>query len=58
MSPGITLLLFGLQILASNAEFFSSTSGLEQLLRTELILMTQLQIYVNEIREHADILQA
>ncbi|XP_017964976.1 prolyl 4-hydroxylase subunit alpha-2 isoform X1 [Drosophila navojoa] len=58
MLPGIYLLvLAGLQILASKAEFFSSTSGLGQLLRTEVIVLRELQTYVNEIREHADMLQ-
>ncbi|XP_064549963.1 prolyl 4-hydroxylase subunit alpha-2 isoform X1 [Drosophila montana] len=57
LSAAFGILLLGLQVLASNGEFFSSTSGLEQLLRTEVMLMIELQKYVNEIRQHADILQ-
>lgn len=58
MLPGIYLLVLAvLQIPAAKAEFFSSTSGLGQLLRTEVIVLKELQTYVNEIREHADLLQ-
>ncbi|XP_030369269.1 prolyl 4-hydroxylase subunit alpha-2 [Scaptodrosophila lebanonensis] len=40
------------------AEFYSSTSGLSQLLRTEVVLLAELQNYVNEISQHAEALQS
>lgn len=54
---GLGVLILLLQSLVCSAEFFSSTSSLEQLLRTEVILLAELQTYVNEIREHAEMLQ-
>lgn len=54
---GIGVLILLLQTLVCSAEFFSSTSSLEQLLHTEVVLLAELQSYVNEIREHADMLQ-
>lgn len=54
---GIGILILLLQLLICSAEFFSSTSSLEQLLHTEVVLLAELQSYVNEIREHADMLQ-
>lgn len=54
---GIGVLILLLQSLVCRAEFFSSTSSLEQLLQTEIVLLAELQSYVNEIREHAEMLQ-
>lgn len=54
---GIGILILLLQSLVCSGEFFSSTSSLEQLLRTEVVLLAELQSYVNEIREHAEMLQ-
>ncbi|KAH8381552.1 hypothetical protein KR093_007817 [Drosophila rubida] len=54
----LATLLIILHLAISSAEFFSSTSSLEQLLRTEVILLSELQNYVNEIREHAELLQS
>lgn len=53
---GVLILLL-LQSLLGSAEFFSSTSSLEQLLHTEVVLLAELQNYVDEIREHAEMLQ-
>lgn len=54
---GIGVLILLLHSLICSAEFFSSTSSLEQLLQTEIVLLAELQSYVNEIREHAEMLQ-
>lgn len=54
---GIGVLILLVQSLVCSGEFFSSTSSLEQLLRTEVVLLAELQTYVNEIREHAEMLQ-
>lgn len=54
---GIGILILLLQSFICSAEFFSSTSSLEQLLHTEVVLLAELQSYVNEIREHAEMLQ-
>ncbi|XP_034486534.1 prolyl 4-hydroxylase subunit alpha-2 [Drosophila innubila] len=54
----LNILAIVLHLAISSAEFFSSTSSLEQLLRTEVILLSELQNYVNEIKEHAELLQS
>jgi len=38
-------------------EFFSSVAGLGALLETEQILLKELKIYVNYIKQHAQILE-
>ncbi|XP_034662923.1 prolyl 4-hydroxylase subunit alpha-1 [Drosophila subobscura] len=52
------VLVLVLQLLACRAEFYSSTSGLEQLFRTEIVLLDELQSYVDEITQHAEALQS
>ncbi|ALC47624.1 PH4alphaMP, partial [Drosophila busckii] len=55
----VLIALILVQVLKLNsAEYFSSTSGLEQLLGTELVLLDELQKYVNEIKDHAELLQS
>jgi len=52
------LILFSvLQVLSCQAEYYSSTSGLEKLFETEVVLLAELQNYVNEINQHAEALQ-
>jgi len=46
-----------LQVLSCHAEYYSSTSGLEKLFETEVVLLAELQNYVNEINQHAEALQ-
>ncbi|KAH8267691.1 hypothetical protein KR026_003421 [Drosophila bipectinata] len=58
MSGVIRVLFFVLHILSCRGEFFSSTSGLEKLLKTEIVLLEELQNYVNEINQHALALQS
>lgn len=46
-----------LQAVSCWGEFYSSTSGLEKLFQTEVVLLEELQSYVNEINQHAEALQ-
>ncbi|KAH8247643.1 hypothetical protein KR038_007563 [Drosophila bunnanda] len=46
-----------LQAVSCWGEFFSSTSGLEKLFQTEVVLLEELQNYVNGIYQHAEALQ-
>jgi len=51
------LILFSvLQVLSCHGEYYSSTSGLEKLFETEVVLLAELQNYVNEINQHAEAL--
>ncbi|EDW84461.1 uncharacterized protein Dwil_GK13125 [Drosophila willistoni] len=53
------IFIFVLQLIAAtSAEFYSSTAGLEQLYKTEVILLDELQVYVNEITQHVQALQS
>ncbi|KAH8271462.1 hypothetical protein KR018_012186 [Drosophila ironensis] len=52
------LVLCVLQVISCQGEFFSSTSGLAKLLDTEIVLLEELQNYVNEINQHANALQS
>ncbi|KAH8362858.1 hypothetical protein KR084_001982 [Drosophila pseudotakahashii] len=52
------VLFLVLQVLSCHGEFFSSTSGLEKLFETEVVLLAELQNYVNEINQHAEALQS
>lgn len=51
------VLFLVLQVFSCRAEFFSSTSGLAKLFETEVVLLAELQNYVNEINQHAEALQ-
>jgi len=51
------VLFLVLQVLSCHGEFFSSTSGLAKLFETEVVLLAELQNYVNEINQHAEALQ-
>ncbi|XP_017000620.2 prolyl 4-hydroxylase subunit alpha-2 [Drosophila takahashii] len=52
------VLFLVLQVLSCHGEFFSSTSGLEKLFETEVVLLAELQNYVNEINQQAEALQS